>query len=80
MKKEPIQVTARLDAQGQVQPLEFTWNDELHPVASTGRRWEDSDGQHVLVMDHRSRVYELVFIAREMGWYLSLPHQFLSKS
>jgi hypothetical protein len=67
---EPIEVTARFDSQGIAHPLKFVWKAGTVQVASSGRRWQDQTGQHVLVMDHQAQTYELVFVPSETRWYL----------
>jgi hypothetical protein len=67
---EPIEVTARFDAQGTITPLRFTWKGGNYHVESTGRRWQDEDGQHILVMVSNGQIYELTFKGEERRWYL----------
>ena len=67
---EPIEVIARFDAQGKVHPLKFVWKGTTITVASAGRRWEDQDGLHMLVMDFQGKAYELAFTPAEMRWYM----------
>ena len=68
---EPIEVTARFDEQGTITPLQFTWKGSLHRVESTGRRWVDADGLHILVMVVNRRMYELTYRSAEGRWYVS---------
>ena len=68
---EPIEVTARFDEQGVVYPISFNHAGRAYSVASTGRRWEDEGGLHILVMVPLERVVELVFVATEERWYLA---------
>ena len=70
-----VEVLAWFDLEGRAQPLKFIWDGVTYPVASSGRQWEDETGQHTLVMDHRDRVYELVFSSAEKRWYLKPPVQ-----
>jgi hypothetical protein len=70
-----VEVLAWFDLEGRAQPLKFIWDGVTYPVASTGRQWEDETGQHTLVMDHRDRVFELVFTASERRWFLKPPEQ-----
>jgi hypothetical protein len=67
---EPVEVIARFDAQGRLTPLSFTWQEQSFPVDSTGRRWQDERGEHILVMIPTERVCELVFISEERRWYV----------
>jgi hypothetical protein len=70
---EPIEVTARFDADGRVHPIKFVWKGMTVPVASVGRDWKDQEGLHVLVMDFQGQAYELVFVLAENRWYLAQP-------
>jgi hypothetical protein len=67
---EAIEVTARFDSAGKITPVEFRWQGRVFPVDSTGRRWEDERGKHILVMIPGGRVYELIFEPQEGRWYL----------
>lgn len=69
---DSIEVTARFDAEGKITPLSFTWRGREYPVDSTGRRWEDEAGLHILVMAPGERVYELVFAPAARRWFLGL--------
>jgi hypothetical protein len=68
---EPIEVTVRFDIQGKAIPQQFVWNGWVYTVTSTGRRWQDQAGEHVLVMTAEMKTYELVFDPDELRWYLS---------
>jgi nicotinamide-nucleotide amidase len=70
--EHPVEVQGWFDMQGQAHPEEFLWEGTRYLVASLGRRWQDDTGQHILVMDHQDRVYELVFKDQETGWKLRL--------
>jgi hypothetical protein len=67
---EPIEVTARFDELGTITPLHFTWKGGVYRVESTGRRWLDDVGQHILVMVSNERIYELTFKSGERCWYI----------
>jgi hypothetical protein len=72
---EPIEVTVRFDLHGKTYPQQFIWGGRVYPVTSTGRRWRDQAGehllQHVLVMTSEAKTYELVFDPQEQRWYLN---------
>jgi len=68
---EPIEVTVRFDLHGKTYPQQFVWGGRVYPVTSTGRRWQDRTGRHVLVMTPEARTYELVFDPQELHWYLN---------
>jgi hypothetical protein len=67
---EPVEVIARFDDQGRLTPLSFTWQGRSFPVDSTGRRWQDERGEHILVMIPIEQVCELVFNPEERRWYV----------
>ncbi len=67
---EPIEVTANFSEQGVITPLHFTWKGSRYRVESTGRRWQDDVGQHMLVMVASGQIYELTYKSDEARWYL----------
>ena len=67
---ESIEVTARIDPQGQITPLRFVWKGRSYLVESTGRRWTGADGQHILVMASSGDMFELLFAPGEGRWFL----------
>jgi hypothetical protein len=67
---EPIEVTAHFDEKGTITPLHFTWKGSLRRVESTGRRWTDEDGQHILVMVSSGRIYELTYRSADGCWFI----------
>ena len=67
---EPVEVVARIDTQGHLTPLSFTWQGRSISVASAGRRWEDERGEHILVMIPFEQVCELVYYRAEGRWYV----------
>lgn len=67
---EPIEVTAHFNQQGAITPLHFTWKGGRYRVESTGRHWQDDNGQHMLVMVASGQIYELTFRSDERRWYI----------
>jgi hypothetical protein len=67
---EPVEVTAVFDPEGEITPLRFSYQGRTQPVSSTGRRWEDEQGLHILVMSPDNRVFELIFSPNGRIWYL----------
>jgi hypothetical protein len=57
---EPTEVEVRVDADGQVTPLAFTWRGQRMSVTGAGRRWVEADGEHILVMTPGERIFELL--------------------
>lgn len=72
---ESIEVTARFDEHGKITPLTFTWKGSVQRVESTGRRWEDEAGLHILVMVSSGRIYELTYKGGEGRWYIGQAGQ-----
>lgn len=67
---ESIEVTAHFDEHGSITPIHFTWKGGVYRVESTGRRWVDESGQHILVMVSSGHIYELTFNGEEGRWYI----------
>lgn len=67
---DAIGVTVHYDEQGKATPLQFTWKGRDYRIESTGRRWEDEKGQHILVMVPGGRVFEMLHAADDRRWYL----------
>lgn len=68
---EPIEVTAHFSEEGVITPLHFTWKGGVYRVESTGRRWVDELGQHMLSMVSNGQIYELIFTPAEARWYIA---------
>lgn len=66
----PTEVVARFTVDGLVDPQEFIWEGRSYRVDSTGRRWQEADGLHILVMNVFEQVFELLFVPGEVRWYL----------
>lgn len=67
---EAVEVVARFDLSGKIIPLSVTWREKNYSIESSGRRWQAEDGQHILVMTHSERMFELVFNPTAGRWYL----------
>ena len=65
----PVEVHARFDLHGQAIPISFAWRDRIYPVESLGRRWQDAQGEHILVMVPGGKVFELIYTPSS-GWRL----------
>jgi len=70
---EPVDVAARIEQDGRITPLHFTWRGANYPVTSVGRSWQDGTGRHSLVMVPGEHVFELVFQAADGRWSLRPP-------
>ena len=67
---QEVEVTARFGCEGDVVPVRMIWNGQLYEIGSTGRRWVDERGQHILVMLVDGRVLELLFERDKGSWYI----------
>ncbi len=65
----PINVTAEFDIEGNVFPISFTLKGVQYSIDAIGRKWQDENGNHFLVMVPSERVYELLYVPKEMCWY-----------
>jgi hypothetical protein len=73
MGLEPVEVSARWeDSQGFL-VSQFIWQGRPYPIESTGRRWEDEEGLHILCMAFGGQVFELVFRLQPASWFLRPP-------
>jgi len=72
---EPVQVEARLRADGALYPLAFCWQDRRFAIESWGReRIETSDGQTVhcfLVQTDGPETWELCYRKNTAQWILT---------
>lgn len=65
-----IEVTAVFYPNGEIHPLQFTWQGRVFRVQATGRHWHEEDRQHFLVMAEGEHMFELVFSAPDSCWYM----------
>jgi hypothetical protein len=65
-----IEVIARFAKDGKIYPQRFSWQGIDYLVESNGRRWQDEEGLHILVMIPGERVVELIYQANQGLWYL----------
>ena len=65
---EPIEVTVTFSELGLITPLHFTWKGGRYQVESTGRRWQDDQGQHILVMVASGQIYQLTYHPADARW------------
>lgn len=65
-----IEVQARFEPSGKPVPIEFRWQGRTFFVQAMGRRWKDSQGQHILVQAGAQQVYELLFQTDGEQWWL----------
>ena len=70
---QAVEVVAKFDLEGVWTPISFIWRGGQYRVDSVGRRWEDTRGQHALVMTPGDRVFELIFVPEELVWYIEAP-------
>jgi hypothetical protein len=70
-----VEVTARTNSLGNVLPICFTWKDREHQILGIGRRWQDEDGEHFLIMIPGDRVVELIYSFDQTWSIKSFPEQ-----
>jgi hypothetical protein len=68
---DPIEVIVRHDKSGKAYPLQLVSRGATHPVTDIGRRWQDDDGEHILVMLNSNQVCEL--LQDRQGCWFILP-------
>lgn len=66
---EPIDLIARFDKEGRVQPLRFVWRGVNQEIESTGRRWSTEEGLFILVMTAEKKTFRLLEVRAEGKWY-----------
>ena len=70
--EEPINVLARVMADGNVRPTSFLWRDRTRYVNNIGRQWEErQDGKtirHYLVQTVDANTYELCLDPATNAW------------
>ena len=64
----PVEVRARYNSQGQALPVSLALDGISYMVESIGRRWQDADGEHILVMIKGGKVFELVCTSPGRIW------------
>jgi hypothetical protein len=67
---EVIAVEARFEIDGAIHPLAFSWRGKRYRVVSLGRRWEEGEARHFLVMTPEEQIYELAYLLEESRWIL----------
>ncbi|MDR3574564.1 MAG: hypothetical protein P4L50_11920 [Anaerolineaceae bacterium] len=67
---QKIEVGVHKDIDGPWQPERFIWQSSTYSVLGIGRRWQEDDGEHMLVMVVGGQVYELIRAADQTGWYI----------
>jgi hypothetical protein len=70
-----LEVQARWDVQGNAHPHHFRWQDQEWTVDSTGRRWKDSSGEHILCLTRGQHVFELIYHPLEENWSLGFHNE-----
>jgi PncC family amidohydrolase len=64
----PVDVRTRSNAQGQALPVSLALDEITYRVESIGRRWQDAEGEHILVMIIGGKVFELVHASPGGAW------------
>lgn len=73
----PIAVEARFNPDGSLQPLAFEYEGRRYQPLTYGRKWEQDDRRHFLVMTSGRKVFEICYLPSQAQWWLvRLPHDF----
>ena len=73
---DQIEVTSRVNQQGKPMPASFVWTGASYQVDGVGRRWEDTDGEHILVMvQPNNQVFELLYEQDGNRWRMVKKHE-----
>jgi hypothetical protein len=67
---EPVEVLARFDTQGNIEPISYIWKKSKYNILSVGRRWAVESNIHILVMISEGQVFELIYSPKDTCWYL----------
>jgi hypothetical protein len=67
---DPVQVETHLDDQQRLTPTSFIWADELYTVFQVGRRWQEGEWEHTLVMTSDGATWDLAFSPQSGSWRL----------
>ncbi len=65
---DAIEVQVRSEPSSKLNPVEFRWRGQTYFVQAIGRRWNDSQGLHILVQAGAQQVYELLYQAENEQW------------
>ena len=70
-----ISVKSRANQAGQQVPFSFIWDGTSYQVEDVGRRWEENDGEHILVrVETNNRVFELRLEKEIDTWWMVKEH------
>jgi hypothetical protein len=70
---QKIEVSVHKEIDGLWEPDRFIWQARNYKILEIGRRWQDDDGEHILVMILGGQVYELILASDQISWYLKPP-------
>ena len=73
----PIEVHARTERQGKLVPVSCVIKGTRYQIFGAGRRWEEDDGEHLMVMFPGARAVELLH-ALDGTWALVKDHSNLA--
>jgi len=68
-----VEVSVHKEFNGPWQPDRFIWQGDIYKILEIGRRWQDEDGEHILVMLLGGQVFELILATDQISWYLKPP-------
>ncbi len=67
---EAVEVHTRMDHQGRVIPVEFTWHGASQRIESTGRRQIDGAGEHILCRTYDGATFTLFHAEIIERWFV----------
>lgn len=67
---EPVGVEAVFDDQGRLTPRAFTFEGVIYRVQQIGRRWDEGEWEHTLVMTPEGQTWDLAYAAGLGAWRL----------
>ena len=65
-----VHCTPGVQPDNEPEPLRFTWQGHSYQMESTGRRWHDEQGFHILCMTGTTQVFELIFDQHSGKWQM----------
>jgi hypothetical protein len=73
----PVEVSTQADREGKQIPLLCVVAGKRYRIFGVGRRWQEDDGEHLMVMFPRDRAVELLHGA-DGSWWLLKDHSNLA--
>ncbi len=68
---DAIDVDVHIGAEGDVQPLAFSWHGQRYPIVGIGRTYTQNDDRYFLVMTPGDRIFELRWHVPDNRWFIA---------